>query len=798
MQLANWTGERFGQYELIQILGRGGFATVYLGRNVQLSQQLVAVKILEKKMIGEKSQQFKREAATILTLIHPHIIRFYTYDVYENTAQSTTQYPYIVMEYAPNGSLRQKHSRGTQLDLDTIMQYTRQIVDALEYSHGNQVMHLDVKPENILINAKGHLLLSDFGLATLAEEKNNAREIQGTASYMSPEQLLGRPEKASDQYALGIMIYEWLCGQLPFTGRTAEEVAQKQLQMSPPPLHSLNPHITPAVEAVVLKALAKEARQRYASVTQFLANLEKAVALPLVVSDSPQARQTTPLGQEQLLLPAASSAVDPADKTEVEQKNDRHHPGQQEQGSQRLEANLPQAPGLPAPQPTISPSLPGPVAQPAIPHTHQVPNLPAAAPILQATPLLPAPSLAAQVAVPPTQGFALVATPHAAPQPSPFQPGPPPASPLAAPPQAPAGQVATPLAPQPPLFQPGPPPASPITASPPQTPGATPLPAPQSPLFQPGPPPATPVAVPPPATPQPAPFQPGPPPVLPVATPPTQPPIPLAPPPPAAPQPATPQPAPFQPGPPPTGPGAGPAAQVLTASPPVPQVPQAPLFQPGPPPANFQTIQAPQLPPFQAGTPYSPQGGVILSSGTNTFPVHNNSTTFIHALAPDIAPYPVHLKKLTPQKPSPGNLLSHMLARMIQLRSRRRGELPVFLISGLTLHTLGSILVGIWLIQALPSYRNERAWWGFIFSLVYSLPTGALFALSENKRLKYCLAVAIACFWAIAGAALGTQVATTMPFLPDAGIMAVIFFLGSLTLHLLITFNQGKLARTRN
>lgn len=138
-------------------------------------------------------------------------------------------------------------------------------------------MHLDVKPENILINNQDDLLLSDFGLATLLSEKDKRADIQGTVSYMSPEQLNGKPDFASDQYALGIMVYEWIGGSVPFTGRTITEVIEKHMKAPPPSLRAQVPTLPPAVEAVVMKALSKEIRDRFFSVNDFAQALEQAI-----------------------------------------------------------------------------------------------------------------------------------------------------------------------------------------------------------------------------------------------------------------------------------------------------------------------------------------------------------------------------------------------------------------------------------------------------------------------------------------------------------------------------------------
>lgn len=276
MSISNRIGQKFGPYELTQFLGRGGFAEVYLGKSVHVPQQ-VAIKILFKPLVSTKSEQFKKEASIIAQFDHPNIVKLRHYDMYSNLAVTTTLIPYIVMDYAPKGSLRKNYPRSVRLALTTIAAYTKQIAEALQYTHDRQVMHLDIKPENVLIGGQGQLLLSDFGLATILSERDNLTDIEGTLSYMAPEQLNGRPEFASDQYALSIMVYEWICGNVPFTGQTTNEIIDQHFHMRPPSLCAAIPSLLPDVEAVVMKALSKEPRDRYTSVSEFARELERAI-----------------------------------------------------------------------------------------------------------------------------------------------------------------------------------------------------------------------------------------------------------------------------------------------------------------------------------------------------------------------------------------------------------------------------------------------------------------------------------------------------------------------------------------
>jgi len=271
------TGQQFGEYELITLLGAGGFAEVYLGKNVHLPRQQVAIKVLKKEQLVTRVLQFQNEASIILSFNHPNIIHFLSYAIYSNPSITNTLYPYIVMEYAPQGSLRQNHPRNVPLSLAQIASYTVQIASALQYAHDQQIMHLDVKPENVLIGNQGQLLLSDFGLATVVTTQEKKNDVQGTLIYMAPEQIAGNPLPASDQYALGIVVYEWICGHVPFTGRTVDEVIDKHCFEQPASLFHEVPTLAPEVEVVVMRALAKDAKDRYPSVSEFAQNLEGAI-----------------------------------------------------------------------------------------------------------------------------------------------------------------------------------------------------------------------------------------------------------------------------------------------------------------------------------------------------------------------------------------------------------------------------------------------------------------------------------------------------------------------------------------
>jgi serine/threonine protein kinase len=181
------------------------------------------------------------------------------------------------MSYAPNGTLRQHYPRGTMLSSANILPYIKQTADALQYAHDRDLVHRDIKPENLLLGPGDHVLLSDFGLAMVSQSADHSgfQKTAGTMAYMAPEQLGGRPGPASDQYALGIVVYEWLTGGWPFNG-TDQEIALQHVQCPPPLLSEKVATIPPAIKEVVSKALAKNPSERFPTVQDFTRAFEEA------------------------------------------------------------------------------------------------------------------------------------------------------------------------------------------------------------------------------------------------------------------------------------------------------------------------------------------------------------------------------------------------------------------------------------------------------------------------------------------------------------------------------------------
>ena|SRR6266851_1659284 len=159
--MADRAGQQLGNYLLIRLLGRGGFAEVYLGEHLHLKTR-AAIKVLHTQLADKHVDAFLKEAQTIAHLEHPHIVRVLDFDV-------TGGVPFLVMSYAPEGSLRQRHPKGTRLLPESILPYVKQIADALQYAHEEKLIHRDVKPENMLVGRRNEVLLSDFGLALIMQ-----------------------------------------------------------------------------------------------------------------------------------------------------------------------------------------------------------------------------------------------------------------------------------------------------------------------------------------------------------------------------------------------------------------------------------------------------------------------------------------------------------------------------------------------------------------------------------------------------------------------------------------------------
>ena len=261
--MQNSMERRLGNYMLSRLLGRGGFAHVYYGEHVYLKTS-AAIKVLNVRITSEEHEKFLQEARIAAHLEHPNIISVLEFGVEQDV-------PYLVMDYASSGTLRQHHPKSTRLPLHEVATYVKQIASALQYTHTQNLIHRDVKPENMLLGDKGNVLLSDFGIALVVEKVQKGsgdRHMVGTILYMAPEQIRGEPCPASDQYALASVIYEWLCGSPPFYGSYTEVAVQHAL-VAPEPIRQHVPQLPALVEEVLMIALSKRPEARFKSMNAF-------------------------------------------------------------------------------------------------------------------------------------------------------------------------------------------------------------------------------------------------------------------------------------------------------------------------------------------------------------------------------------------------------------------------------------------------------------------------------------------------------------------------------------------------
>ncbi len=265
-------GQQLSNYQLLHLIGRGNFTDVYMGEHLHLNTR-AAIKVLHTRLTSEESEKLRTEARTMARLAHPHIVRVLDFGVDDSI-------PFLIMEYAPNGTLRQSHPKGTKVHLDIVVSYVKQVAEALQYMHTQKLIHRDVKPESMLLGRNNEVLLAEFGIAIIAQstrsqQTQQTQEAAGSVTYMAPEQLMGKPRPASDQYALAVVTYEWLSGDPPFIG-SVQQIASQHLSAHPPPLRTKMPAISSAVEQVVMKALEKDPQQRFANVEDFAMALEEA------------------------------------------------------------------------------------------------------------------------------------------------------------------------------------------------------------------------------------------------------------------------------------------------------------------------------------------------------------------------------------------------------------------------------------------------------------------------------------------------------------------------------------------
>src|SRR5918912_32734 len=248
------------RYVIKRRLGSGGMADVYLAEDQELGRG-VALKLLNDRHAADEQfvERFRREAQSAAGLNHPNIVSIFDRGMAEGTY-------YIAMEYLDGRTLKELLVRNGPTPIPIALDYARQILAAIGFAHRNGIVHRDIKPHNVVVGSDGRLKVTDFGIARSgASQMTEAGSIVGTAQYLSPEQARGAPVDArSDLYSLGIVLYEMLTGQVPFTGDAPVEIAMKHLSAVPETPSAKKPDIPHDLDLVVMRALAKDPADRYA------------------------------------------------------------------------------------------------------------------------------------------------------------------------------------------------------------------------------------------------------------------------------------------------------------------------------------------------------------------------------------------------------------------------------------------------------------------------------------------------------------------------------------------------------
>ncbi len=291
-----------GRYRIEEVLGRGGMAEVFKGTDTVLGRP-VAIKVLAPQYAQDDGfvSRFRREAQAAARLNHPNLV-----GVYDTGSDDGTHY--IVMEYVEGRTLAEFLAGGGRLMPERAIELAESVCRALDFAHRQGVIHRDIKPGNIMVTRQGEVKVMDFGIARLtssAETIAQTAAVLGTAAYLSPEQARGEPVDArSDLYSLGVVLFEMVTGKVPFTGDSAVTVAYKHVQEPPEPPSKLNPDVSPELEAVVMRALAKNPANRYQSAEEFRRDLKRA-------------RHGEPVEATPLLPEAATEVIPRRDRTQA-------------------------------------------------------------------------------------------------------------------------------------------------------------------------------------------------------------------------------------------------------------------------------------------------------------------------------------------------------------------------------------------------------------------------------------------------------------------------------------------------
>ena len=283
--MTNTTRLLAGRYEVGEIIGRGGMADVHVGTDSRLGRK-VAIKLLRSSLANDPAfrTRFRQEAQAAARMAHPTIVRVFDAgeDTFLEPNGSESVAPFIVMEHVDGRMLKDIISEGP-LAAEEAVRIIEGVLTALEYSHRAGVVHRDIKPGNIMITKTGQIKVMDFGIARAISDSSatvaQTSAILGTAQYFSPEQAKGESVDArTDLYSTGVVLFEMLTGRAPFRGETPVSVAYQHVSETPVAPSSLNFHVSPALDAVVLRALTKDRFERYQSAAEFRADVETASA----------------------------------------------------------------------------------------------------------------------------------------------------------------------------------------------------------------------------------------------------------------------------------------------------------------------------------------------------------------------------------------------------------------------------------------------------------------------------------------------------------------------------------------
>src|SRR5882762_8993735 len=298
--------QTLGRYQLERVLGKGAMGIVYEALDPKLHRKVaiktILISQLDEETAKDFSMRFVREAHAVARLNHPNIVQVYDFGEEGDMA-------YLVMEFIRGDELKSTLSTGRQFDRKECVRIMCELLDALEFAHEAGVVHRDIKPANIMLDSQGRAKLTDFGVARVTDsdrthaERTQAGTVVGTPAYMSPEQIQGqRIDRRTDIFSAGVILYQFLTGQKPFTGEGAWTVAKKIIQEDPPMPSSINMALSPEFDRVVAKALAKDPDQRFATAREFSQALKRAAegkpAVPeaeptLVVPRDPPVTQAT-------------------------------------------------------------------------------------------------------------------------------------------------------------------------------------------------------------------------------------------------------------------------------------------------------------------------------------------------------------------------------------------------------------------------------------------------------------------------------------------------------------------------